>query len=761
MHEHGLEIYLKKFISINTLNASQKKTDISKESYDFLGSFYRPSHRVFFLPKITISQIFSMKPSLHSRRIQCIVHWAAAWLAVVLLLVIVPGAQATITAPDLEKLYITYYGRPADPVGLNYWLNTAEAAVAAGGDETAILASISNSFGASSEYTAAYAGLNSNAIIDKVYNNLFSHSPDPGGLLYWSQKLSSGALTLGQIARAISDSAVLAGNTDGTTFLNKVSAATAFTAAVDTTTEILGYTGAAAGNLAKAWISGITDDASLAAAIAPAALDATVLNVTTAGMTTYPITSVSGPSSGHYSLGQKLNFTVNYPTALTVTGTPQMVLTIGSTTRYASYASGSPGTALVFSYNVQANDSDADGIAVSSPLQLNGGTIKADTTGTGALSFTPPTTAGVLVDPAPIVQSVSGPSAGVYGTWFPLSFTVNYDGAVTVTGTPQMVLTIGSTTRYANYVSGNSGTALVFECWVQLGDTDSDGIAVSSPLQLNGGTITSATNNANASLTFTPPVTTGVWVDTSNPSINISSPSTGITSTGPVTYTLTYNDANPISVYLQYFDILLNSVGDANGSVSVTGSDNTWTVTISNITGNGLLGISVAPFTATDLALNYADPAGPSIPFFVANGQTPFQTWAILNGFSTDPVSRGNNGIVNLLNFAFGVDPVKGGGGALRYTGTLAGSGTLTATGQPITRIENTDRRALFCRRSDFINAGVTYTVQFSTDLKQWVNSGVTPTVLADDRTNQIVSVPYPSNAGNKAQFFRINVTHP
>ena len=700
-----------------------------------------------------------MKRSPHSLRFQDIAHWAGAGLAAVLLLVVAPAVQATITAPDLEKLYIIYYGRPADPVGLNYWLNVATNAVSAGGDETATLASISNTFGASAEYTANYAGLNTNAIIDKLYNNLFSHSPDPSGLLYWSQKLATGALTLGQIAQAISDSAVLAGNIDGTTFMNKVSAATTFTANVDTTAEILGYTGAAAGALAKAWISGITDAASLAAATAPAALAATILNVTTAG-TTYQITSVSGPSSGHYALGQKLNFTVNYATALTVTGTPQMVLTIGSTTRYASYTSGSPGTALVFSYDVQPNDSDVDGIEVSSPLQLNGGTLKVGTSGTGSLSFTPPTTTGVLVDPAPIIQSVTGPSAGIYNyNWIPLSFTVNYNGAVTVTGTPQMVLTIGSTPHYASYVSASSSTALVFSYAVQLGDTDSDGIAVTSPLQLNGGTIQSATNNVNASLTFTPPSTTDVLVDTTNPSINIGSPSTGITSTGPVTYTLTYNDANPIYVYLQYYDIVLNTVGSANGTVAVTGSNNTWTVTISNITGNGSLGISVAPFTAIDLAENYADAAGPSTTFLVSNGQTPFQSWATIAGVSTDPLTLGNNGITNLLNFAFGVDPVTGGSGALHYTGTLAGNGTLTATGQPITRIENTDRRALFCRCTDFVSAGLNYTVQFSTDLKQWANSVVTPTVLANDGTNQIVSVPYPSNGGNKAQFFRISVT--
>jgi len=50
--------------------------------------------------------------------------------------------------------------------------------------------------------------------------------------------------------------------------------------------------------------------------------------------------------------------------------------------------------------------------------------------------------------------------------------------------------------------------------------------------------------------------------------------------------------------------------------------------------------------------------------------------------------------------------------------------------------------------------------VQFSVDLVNWQNSSVTPTVLADNGTTQIVSVPYPFFiGGQKAQFFRVVVT--
>ena len=121
--------------------------------------------------------------------------------------------------------------------------------------------------------------------------------------------------------------------------------------------------------------------------------------------------------------------------------------------------------------------------------------------------------------------------------------------------------------------------------------------------------------------------------------------------------------------------------------------------------------------------------------------------------------------INNLFEFAFGTDPVSNltGAAELTYTGTLAGNGTLTLPGQPITKFEpianNVDFRAVFVRRKDYLAAGLTYTPQFSTALSFWQDSSAVPTVLADDGTWQVVSVPYTrSIAGRKATFFRIAV---
>jgi len=64
--------------------------------------------------------------------------------------------------------------------------------------------------------------------------------------------------------------------------------------------------------------------------------------------------------------------------------------------------------------------------------------------------------------------------------------------------------------------------------------------------------------------------------------------------------------------------ITLNKTGTANGKVAVSGSGNTSrTVTISGITGNGTLGISVEAGTARDSAGDLAPAAGPSVTFEV------------------------------------------------------------------------------------------------------------------------------------------------
>ena len=120
-----------------------------------------------------------------------------------------------------------------------------------------------------------------------------------------------------------------------------------------------------------------------------------------------------------------------------------------------------------------------------------------------------------------------------------------------------------------------------------------------------------------------------------------------------------------------------------------------------------------------------------------------------------------SDGTANLFEFAFGTDPTISQSNAI----TLA-AGVITQHGAPTTLATNTGTsvnfQALFGRRKSYLDAGLTYTVQFSADLTTWVSSATVPTVLADDGSIEAVAVPYPFFVnGRKTRFFRVMVTAP
>ena len=291
----------------------------------------------------------------------------------------------------------------------------------------------------------------------------------------------------------------------------------------------------------------------------------------------------------------------------------------------------------------------------------------------------------------PSISCVTGPSAGSYHAGDSLDFTVTYSAAVDVTGTPYLPLTVGSSPVSAAYVSGTGTTTLVFRYTVQAGETDSNGITSSSPLVLNSGTIVKSATATAADLTFTPPITTSVLVDTTAPTISIASPSASITASGPVSYTVTYSDANFSSSTLSTGEITVNSTGTASAaSVAITGSGTTRTVTLSSIAGDGTLGLSIGAGTATDVAGNLAASTGPSTTFTVDNtapsisigspstsitagGSVSYTVTYSDANFSSSTLSAGNI-TVNSTGSASAGSVVVSGSGTTR-TVTLSGIG--------------------------------------------------------------------------------------
>jgi hypothetical protein len=127
----------------------------------------------------------------------------------------------------------------------------------------------------------------------------------------------------------------------------------------------------------------------------------------------------------------------------------------------------------------------------------------------------PASTTVVIDRTAPTIASVTATN-GNYSAALNsnLNLTVTFNESVTVTGTPRIALTVGTATEYANFLSlTDSRTATFrFTVVVDYNDVDLDGIVVSSPLELNSGTIADLATNAISTLTFTPPVTTSVNV---------------------------------------------------------------------------------------------------------------------------------------------------------------------------------------------------------------------------------------------------------
>ena len=117
----------------------------------------------------------------------------------------------------------------------------------------------------------------------------------------------------------------------------------------------------------------------------------------------------------------------------------------------------------------------------------------------------------------------------------------------------------------------------------------------------------------------TEPISAGITLDTSAPTIDIGAPSVTWTKGGPVTYQITYGGADAVTLADGNVTPNKSMTADA-ASVVVSGEGlTTRTVTISGITGNGTLGISIGAGTASDLAGHTAPAAGPSATFLVGS----------------------------------------------------------------------------------------------------------------------------------------------
>ena len=191
----------------------------------------------------------------------------------------------------VQRLYVAYFNRPADPASLAVFeglLPTDRAAT-----QAELQAIAEQYFSPSAEYADRYSGKSNAEIINTLYQNLFGRDAEPAGLLSWTGKLDSGAETVASIALQLSFSAQ---GTDADAIAAKITAAKAFTDEVaSSSANIIGFSGNAAAASARTWLADVTDDASATTAVAgvTAAVSSAVTAGTAAAASSFTLTSTN------------------------------------------------------------------------------------------------------------------------------------------------------------------------------------------------------------------------------------------------------------------------------------------------------------------------------------------------------------------------------------------------------------------------------------------------------------------------------------
>ncbi len=165
---------------------------------------------------------------------------------------------------QIQKIYIAFYQRPADPAGLRYWASKADDA---GGD----LGQIINAFATSTEANTLHGAIDASTIggvIDSLYWALFNRAPEPAGRQFYIDSFAAGTFTPASIALAV---LVGAQERDNDAIEHKLQVANEFTQQVDGrplsdptfgdgSATNASYAGSDAEAAARAILTGVTAD---------------------------------------------------------------------------------------------------------------------------------------------------------------------------------------------------------------------------------------------------------------------------------------------------------------------------------------------------------------------------------------------------------------------------------------------------------------------------------------------------------------------
>ncbi|MES2981163.1 MAG: Calx-beta domain-containing protein [Verrucomicrobiota bacterium] len=238
-------------------------------------------------------------------------------------------------------------------------------------------------------------------------------------------------------------------------------------------------------------------------------------------------------------------------------------------------------------------------------------------------------------------------------------------------------------------------------------------------------------------------------------------------------FTVTLNTQPTSNVVIQ---VVSNSTADATvSSAALTFTPANWyaaqTITVMGVSDmtptddSAIITLSVDDSISDDA---YDPLVNQSVTVTCVDNDLKYNTWtseSYARPF-TDTATTANpdgDNLINLQEFAFGMDPTLSTTNAL---GFVVG-GEVTQPGVPVLRFAASKYHAVFARRKDYVAAGLTYTAEFSADLKVWTSSAAGLSVLTVAGPSQLeaVSIEFPTTVPIQGsvteqapKFFRIGV---
>lgn len=200
------------------------------------------------------------------------------------------------------------------------------------------------------------------------------------------------------------------------------------------------------------------------------------------------IKSLILPERKKYKAGDSLSFNLLFNEKIlcdTILGKPVLSVTIGTRIRNP-LLSATTDTSMQFTYTIQSDEFDADGIRLANSITLNNSIIQ-DHAGNLLLNNIP--SAGIVTDilvdaVLPEIIGVATPTAQLYGLNDTLQFRIFFSEPVDVhpQETPFLETVIGNTTYKIPYSHGGPGNAIIFKLSIEKGMLDKNGISLTNQL---------------------------------------------------------------------------------------------------------------------------------------------------------------------------------------------------------------------------------------------------------------------------------------